>query len=77
MFNSSRFAPNNAQILAINRSPRDNRRTGAAPAIDAMTISERKRLAFQLVPRPTAETSAGQIHIINFFCSGGRVGRNQ
>ena len=42
-----------------------------------MTITQRKGLTFQFVPRPTAETSTGQLHIIKFFCSGGRVGRNE
>src|ERR1044071_5128583 len=76
MFNSSRLATNHAQILAIHRSPCDNGRTSAPPAIDAMTISQRKGLAFQLVPRPAAKTSAGHFHISKFFCSGGRVDRN-
>jgi len=67
MTNFSRLATNDAQIFAIHRSPGDNRGTGTAPAIDAMTISERKGLAFQLVPRPTAETSTGQLHIGSYL----------
>src|SRR5205823_5386118 len=35
------------------------------PAIDAMTITERKRRALQFVSRPTAEASSCQLHIIN------------
>ena len=42
-----------------------------------MTITERKGLTSEFVSRPTAETSTGQLHIIKFFCSGGRVGRNE
>jgi hypothetical protein len=77
MFNFARLAYDHAQIFAIHRSPRHNGRTGTAPAIDAMTITERKGLTFEFVSRPTAETSTGQFHIIKFFCSGGRVGRNE
>src|SRR5947199_3636192 len=66
MFNFSRLAANQAQIFAKDRSPRDNRRTGAAPAIDAVTISQRKGLAFQLIPSPAAETSTGQLHVASY-----------
>jgi len=77
MLDLARLAYDQAKIFAIDRSPGDNGRTGTAPAIDAMTITERKGLTFQFVPRPTAQTSTGQLHIIKFFCSGGPVGRNE
>src|SRR6476659_5711958 len=76
------------QIFARHRSPRDVRGARAAPAIDAMTIDQSKRLGLQHVPCLAANASTDELHKIrlaqfnheftrmntNYHCSGGRVG---
>src|SRR6476619_6491448 len=62
--NLSRFALCHDQIFAWHRSPLHIRRTGASPAIDAMTIDQRNRPALQNVSRPTASTSTSDLHRI-------------
>ncbi len=46
------------------RSPGDIGRAGASPAIDAMTIDQRKRPTLQHVSRPAANASTSELHKI-------------
>src|SRR6266496_531684 len=54
----------NDDIFATHRSPCDIRRADASPAIDAMTIDQRKRSTLQLVSGAAANASASEVHRI-------------
>src|SRR5438067_12782657 len=60
----ARFTFCHDQILPRDRSPLHVRRTGASPAIDAMTIDQSKRPALQHISSPTAKASTRQLHTI-------------
>jgi len=62
--NLARFTLCHDQILARHRSPRQMRRTGASPAVDAMTIDQRNRSAFQHVSCPATNASTSDFHMI-------------
>jgi hypothetical protein len=62
--NFARFTFCNHEIFAGHRSPSDIGRAGAAPAIDAMTIDQRKRPALQHVSCPAANASTSNLHKI-------------
>ena len=52
------------EIFARHRSPGDIGRTGASPAINAMTIDQSKRPTLQHVSCPAANASATQFHTV-------------
>jgi hypothetical protein len=60
----ARFTFRNDEIFARHRSPCDIRRAGASPAIDAMTIDQRKRPTLQHVSGAAANASASEVHRI-------------
>src|SRR5947208_1970262 len=60
--NFSRLATSHCQIFAANRPPRHTGSAATSTAINAMTVSERKRCRFQQIARATAKTSARNLH---------------
>src|SRR5881392_3453648 len=88
MRNLARLTLRHDQIFARHRSPGNVRRTGASPAIDAVTIAQSKGPTLQHVSCPAANASTSELHKIrlahfnheltrmntNYHCSGGRVG---
>jgi hypothetical protein len=52
------------EIFARHRSPGDIGRTGASPAINAMTINQSKRPTLQHVSCPAANASTSELHTI-------------
>ena len=62
--NLARFTLCHGHILARHRSPLHIRRTSASPAIDAMTIYQRKWTTLQHVSCPAANASTSDLHII-------------
>jgi uncharacterized membrane protein YeaQ/YmgE (transglycosylase-associated protein family) len=53
------------KVFARHRSPSDVGRSGASPAIDAMTIDQRSWSALQRVSCPAANASTDKFHIIS------------
>src|SRR5436190_3209758 len=53
------------KIFARHRSPSDVGRSGASPAIDAMTIDQRSWPALHRVSCPAANASTDEFHIIS------------
>ena len=64
MRNLARFTFCYDQIFAGYESPGDIRRSSASPAIDAMTVDQRKRPTLQHVSCPAANASASELHKI-------------
>src|SRR5207244_11666110 len=60
--NLARFTLCHDQVLARHRSPLHIRRTGASPAIDAMTIDQCRWQTLQHVSCPTANASTSELH---------------
>jgi len=66
----ARFTFCNDKIFARHRSPGDIGRTGASPAIDAMTIDQSKRPTLQRVSCPAANASTSKLHTIRLAKTG-------
>ena len=66
VLNLARLALCHHQIPTRHRSPLYIRRTGASPAIDAMTIDQRRWPALQHVSCPAANASTSELHINGF-----------
>src|SRR6266513_5827523 len=64
MRNFARLTFRHDEIFARYGSPRDIGRTGASPAIYAMTIDQSQGATFQHVSCPAANASASELHII-------------
>src|SRR5919198_1684465 len=64
------------EISARHGSPGDMRCAGAAPAIDAMTIDQSKRLALQQVSCSAANASTSDLHAIGLPRSMNQETRN-
>src|SRR5947208_9277640 len=64
MCNLARLTLRHDQIFARHRSPGNVRRTGASPAIDAVTIAQSKGPTLQHVSCPAANASTSELHKI-------------
>src|SRR6266699_3131777 len=64
MRNFARLTFRHDEIFARYGSPRDIGRTGASPAIYAMTIDQSQGATFQHVSCPAANASTSELHII-------------
>jgi len=64
--NFARLAFSDDKVFARHRSPLHVRRTGASPAIDAVTIHQCQRPTLQHVSCPAANASTSQRHFLTF-----------